>query len=1081
MTDTLQFKASKVYVWIQVAQLNDTSDDGGGGAGTGISNSRTSITVDTGHKLSNGMTVLIDSEEVTISNCDSSTDTAITIDRAETGTSAATHLDNAPIYAWWEVTDATNTQSLVQSLTITDEIYKPMMLQLVLSNFSLTTKFSVGELDGVITEGVPIKVLEGATNTVLFSGDIARVTKQHALEEGNTLQIAAYDALHELGRTKIVGDDAEVLLKDGGGSAADISTYKYSEIIKLLVQRFQYSGINTTENNITFTEPTSGSEPRFEPSRYVRPATDRNDRVTFASSDTSVLKAIQRMALADQITTNGFGYTFYVDPNFTKTSTAHKPAAFFNYYKTSFMPHQDESTSISTGKITFQNYFESDPVTENGSTRLIKSGASFDNLDVDKANVINVRFRDPNTGRIRNLEFEIFWYSAYSVATSHFSTAYSGKKIIADSHDTAGVHGAHDPKLNAGTPTDFAARLIDTDENVIGYVQYASSTSAGFLLVSGSNTKTATSKVVAGENLWLNKKASNDYITLTSVTDVEAGKQFRPQEALEQKIMVNMDFGLESSHDNIRQAVAARVAQKGDPKVRGRIQISNNYPQTTFEHQVLAADTLATSAIGSLTKTEWTDAVLAAGGGLTDGGDGHSSLTLFPQLGLRAGHVLAKLTGQHGTVDTYGYLEKVEANKLTVTLNSGTLSNNDYVRFHVPIRAGHMVKVRSTHHNIGDFTGGNCMVTSINYLESAGSAYTDIETLGLRSTSGQEIIGTERPELLNIDDSQNDDWQGHPFGFVNEPHFTGAFSVGDTGGNDKDRAINWLAGTLYIGNETYAIAADDSEDATYGINGLMGITDDDNDGMPDERYVIYFEPTVSTTRFAFATESNFEARNAIEGRNTASSLLLPFGQNRIKIGTAFASKSGANAKFNILIKSGLSTVTETGSARQNVPRPEFVIGGAQLSGDIDTHFVPTLTAAGADPVTDAGYDLGSTARNWRQIHAQDTSINAASDRRSKKNIKPSKLGLDFINDLNPVSFQWNSSETKHIEHGIIAQEVIEAMKKQGINDLEQFTGIRYDKKTKRYLGRYMQFMAPMMKAIQELSAKVEKLENEGEK
>jgi len=27
----------------------------------------------------------------------------------------------------------------------------------------------------------------------------------------------------------------------------------------------------------------------------------------------------------------------------------------------------------------------------------------------------------------------------------------------------------------------------------------------------------------------------------------------------------------------------------------------------------------------------------------------------------------------------------------------------------------------------------------------------------------------------------------------------------------------------------------------------------------------------------------------------------------------------------------------------------------------------------------------------------------------------------------------------------------------------------------------MQFMAPMMKAIQELSAKVEKLENEGEK
>ena len=1069
MTDTLQFKASKVYVWVQVAQIN--------GSELASDAAVTSMVVDTGHKLSNGMTVLIESEEVTISNCDSSTDTAITIDRAETGTSAATHADNTEIYAWWEITDATDAKSLVQSLTITDEIYKPMMLQLVVSNFALTTKFSVGELDGVIAEGTPIKVLDGATNTVLFSGDITRVTKQHALEEGNTIQIAAYDALKELGRTKIVGDDAEVLLKDGGGSAADISTYKYSEIIKLLVQRFQYSGINTTENNITFTEPTSGSEPRFEPSRYVRPATTRNDRVTFASSDTTVLKAIQRMALADQISNNGFGYTFYVDPNFTKTSTAHRPAAFFNYYKTSFMPHQDESTSVSTGKITFQNYFESDPVTENGSTRLIKSGASFDNLDVDKANVINVRFRDPNTGRIRNLEFEIFWFSATSVASQHFSVAYSGKKIIADSHDAAGTHGAHDPKLNSGTPTDWDARVVDTDSNVIGYVQYSSSTSAGFMLLSGTSTKTAASKVTAGENLWLNKKSENNYVTLSSVTDVEAGKQFRPQEALEQKIMVNMDFGLESSHDNIRQAVAARVAQKGDPKVRGRIQISNNYPQTTFEHQVVSGDTLATSAIGSLTKTEWTEAEMAGGGDISS--DGNNNLTNWAFLGLRAGHVLAKLTGQHGTVDTYGYLEKVEANKLTVTLNSGTLSNNDYVRVHVPIRAGHMVKVRSTHHNIGDFTGGNCMVTSINYLESAGSSYTDIETLGLRSTSGQEIIGTERPELQNLDDSQNDDWQGHPFGYVNEPHFTGAFSVGDTGGNNKDRSINWLAGTLYIGNETYSIAADDSEDATYGINGLMGITDDDNDGMPDERYVIYFEPTVSTTRFAFATEGNFEARNAVEGRNAASSLLLPFGQNRIKIGTAFASKSGANAKLNIQIKSGLSVVTESGSARQDVPRPEFVIGGAQLSGDINTHFVPTLTAAGADPSSDAGYDLGSTARNWRQIHAQDTSINAASDKRAKKNIKPSKLGLDFINDLNPVSFQWNSSETKHTEHGIIAQEVIEALKKQGINDLEQFTGIRYDEKTKQYLGRYMQFMAPMMKAIQELSDKVKKLENEG--
>ena len=68
--DPRTFKQSKVYAWIQVAQLNDTSDDGGGGAGTGISNSRTSITVDaagltpgSSHHIENGMDLLIESEK----------------------------------------------------------------------------------------------------------------------------------------------------------------------------------------------------------------------------------------------------------------------------------------------------------------------------------------------------------------------------------------------------------------------------------------------------------------------------------------------------------------------------------------------------------------------------------------------------------------------------------------------------------------------------------------------------------------------------------------------------------------------------------------------------------------------------------------------------------------------------------------------------------------------------------------------------------------------------------------------------------------------------------------------------------
>ena len=58
-------------------------------------------------------------------------------------------------------------------------------------------------------------------------------------------------------------------------------------------------------------------------------------------------------------------------------------------------------------------------------------------------------------------------------------------------------------------------------------------------------------------------------------------------------------------------------------------------------------------------------------------------------------------------------------------------------------------------------------------------------------------------------------------------------------------------------------------------------------------------------------------------------------------------------------------------------------------------------------------------------------------------------------------------------YGIIAQEVIEVLNKHNAKD---FSGIKDDNKEK--LGAdYVQFIAPLIKAVQELSAKVEALEN----
>ena len=73
MTDPLIHRASKIYAWLKVGQL-----------GAAIANDTVaSMTVDSGHRMVNGMDVLIGTEMMTVSNITGPTDTAITIDRGE--------------------------------------------------------------------------------------------------------------------------------------------------------------------------------------------------------------------------------------------------------------------------------------------------------------------------------------------------------------------------------------------------------------------------------------------------------------------------------------------------------------------------------------------------------------------------------------------------------------------------------------------------------------------------------------------------------------------------------------------------------------------------------------------------------------------------------------------------------------------------------------------------------------------------------------------------------------------------------------------------------------------------------------
>ena len=107
------------------------------------------------------------------------------------------------------------------------------------------------------------------------------------------------------------------------------------------------------------------------------------------------------------------------------------------------------------------------------------------------------------------------------------------------------------------------------------------------------------------------------------------------------------------------------------------------------------------------------------------------------------------------------------------------------------------------------------------------------------------------------------------------------------------------------------------------------------------------------------------------------------------------------------------------------------------------------------------------------IYANGT-INT-SDRRFKENINDSDLGLEFINKVRPVKY--NFKEDKHdgkTKYGIIAQEVLEVLKNSNNEDSSFIETDNSDK-----LGAdYIQFIAPLIKSVQELTEMVKAQQKE---
>ena len=171
--------------------------------------------------------------------------------------------------------------------------------------------------------------------------------------------------------------------------------------------------------------------------------------------------------------------------------------------------------------------------------------------------------------------------------------------------------------------------------------------------------------------------------------------------------------------------------------------------------------------------------------------------------------------------------------------------------------------------------------------------------------------------------------------------------------------------------------------------------------------------------------------------------------------------------------------------------------GYNTTGASATH--GSQVVLGYDAVSQGGgyFTVGVNSSTWTRVDVGATTWFASSDERLKKNINNLSVGLDFIKDLRPVTYEWktkgevdsslphykeNSTELVRggdsaigLQYGFIAQEIKQAIDTHNVENngdvwAENNNGIQDVGPTG---------LIPMLvKSIQELSAKCDSLQNE---
>ena len=235
-------------------------------------------------------------------------------------------------------------------------------------------------------------------------------------------------------------------------------------------------------------------------------------------------------------------------------------------------------------------------------------------------------------------------------------------------------------------------------------------------------------------------------------------------------------------------------------------------------------------------------------------------------------------------------------------------------------------------------------------------------------------------------------------------------------------------GNTVVGDSSMTLATTGQDNTAFGAGSLGGLT-------------------TGIENVAIGSQSGQNIVSSSE--NTLVGFQAGFGDFALGLGsnnTFVGNRTGYNSSGNGNVFIGWTTALNATTGNNNI-----VIGSG---------------ADKATPTSSNSITLGNSSISV--LRCQVTSITSLSDARDKTNVEESDYGIDFVNSLKPVKFEWNTRDEakKGVKDlGFIAQDLKE------LDD--EHLNLVYDENPDKLEATYGRLIPVLVKAIQDLSKEIE--------